>query len=139
MASLKDDLQLFSRLYISCQTRDGNLEEFIPHENQVFPPALSDGGSFRLGSKSDLLTCLQDISNPQSEAPATTSITLDGAVIVQTLKPGAAKTFDEYAQDIFIPYLSTKLQTASRLDLVWGSYKADPLKSSARAKRGQGV
>ena len=26
---LKQDLALFSRLYISCQTRDGNLEEFF--------------------------------------------------------------------------------------------------------------
>ena len=70
---------------------------------------------------------------------AITSIVLDEAVIVQILKPGTAKNFDEYAQDIFIPYMSSKLQTASSLDLVWNSYNPDSLKSSARAKHGKGV
>ena len=58
---------------------------------------------------------------------------------MQTLKPAASKTFEEYVQQIFIPYMSTKLQTVSRLDLVWDTYVADSLKGSTRAKRGQGV
>ena len=90
---------------------------------------LVEVGSLRLGTKMDLFTCLKVISN------ATTSIVLDGAVIVQMLKLAAVKNFDEYAQDIFIPYLSTKLQTVSHLDLVWDSYIADSLKGSARANR----
>lgn len=32
-----------------------------------------------------------------------------------------------------------KLQSSSRLDLVWDTYRADSLKASARAKRGKGV
>ena len=59
--------------------------------------------------------------------------------VVQMLKPTPVKNFDEYAQEIFIPYLSTKLQTASRLDLVWDNYIADSPKGSARAKHGKGV
>ena len=55
------------------------------------------------------------------------------------LKPAVATNFDDYAQDVFIPYLSTKLQTVSRLDLVWDRYTADSLKGSARSKRGKGV
>jgi hypothetical protein len=39
---LKNDMQLFSRLFVSCQTRVCNLEEFFRHENQPFPPSLSD-------------------------------------------------------------------------------------------------
>ena len=115
--------------------RGGNLQEFFCHKNQACPPALSDGGSLRLGTKSDLLKCLEDLSDAQSEAPATTNIVLDGAVIVHMLKPAVVKNFDEYAQEIFIPYLSTKLQTVSRLDLVWDSYMADSLKCSTRAKQ----
>ena len=30
--SVKSDCALFSRLYISCQTRDGNLDNFFRHE-----------------------------------------------------------------------------------------------------------
>ena len=46
--SLKNDVALFARLYIGCQTCDGNLEELFRHENQQCPPALSDGGRLYL-------------------------------------------------------------------------------------------
>ena len=38
VSSLKSDCSLFSRLYIACQSRDGDLEDFFHHENQVCPP-----------------------------------------------------------------------------------------------------
>ena len=34
---LKNDCQLFSRLYFACQSRDGDLKEFFKHENQPCP------------------------------------------------------------------------------------------------------
>ena len=49
--------ELFSRLYISCQIRDGNPPDFFGHENQPYTPSLSQGGSLRSGNKSDLLEC----------------------------------------------------------------------------------
>ncbi|KAG7166419.1 hypothetical protein Hamer_G005518 [Homarus americanus] len=121
LASLKHDVSLFSRLYIGYQTRDGNLEELFRHENQPCPPSLSGGGSICLCTKSDLLVCLGDLSVAQTEAPPATSVVLDGAAVRQMLKPAAAKNFEEYAQEVFNPYMSTKLQTASRLDLVFDS------------------
>ena len=139
LASLRNDVALFSRPYIGCQTRDGNLEEFFRHEYQACPPALSDGESLRLGTKGDLLKWFEEFSSAQSEVPDTTCLVVDGAVIVQTLKPAVAKNFDYYAQDVFVPYLSSKLQTVSRLDLVWDRYIADSLKGSARSNRGKGV
>ena len=125
-------------MYIGCQTRDGNLE-FFHHENQACPPALSDGGNLFIGTKNDLITCLEEVSDAKTETPVTTCIVLDGAAIVQMLKPAASKTFEEYAHQIFIPYMSMKLQTVSRLDLVWDTYLADSLKGSTYAKQGQGV
>ena len=38
VTALKNDCNLFSRLYISCQTRSGDLETFFMHENQAAPP-----------------------------------------------------------------------------------------------------
>ena len=137
--SLKNGVALFARLYIGCQTRDGNLEELFRHENQQCPPALSDRGRLYLGSNSDLLVCLGGHAEPQSEAPTVTAVVLDGAVIVHMLKPGTAKTFDEYAQQVFITYVVRQLQHVSRLDLVWNSYRADSLKASTREQRGKGV
>ena len=55
------------------------------------------------------------------------------------MKPAAAKTFDEYAQYIFIPCISSQPRSVSRVDLVWDIYKDDSLKGTARAKRGTGV
>ena len=46
----KNDCYLFSRLYISCQTREGNLEQFYAHDKQPAPPSLSLGGKLRLGT-----------------------------------------------------------------------------------------
>ena len=66
VAALKQDLPLFSRLYISCQTRDGNLEEFFKFENQPWPPSLSETGQLRGGQKADLIKCL---TNSSSHAP----------------------------------------------------------------------
>ena len=73
-----------------CQTREGNHEEFFHHENRAFPPALSDGGNLHLGSKSDLLICLEHFYEDQTEAPVAGSIIVDGAAIIQMLKPAAA-------------------------------------------------
>ena len=102
--SLKNDCTLFSRLYIACQTRDGDLKEFFKHENQSYPPSLSVHGSLRLGKKSDLLGCLEDLAETSVEAE-TDTIILDGA--------GTAKTFDDYA---FIPYIQGQLQRPNRVD-----------------------
>ena len=49
------------------------------------------------------------------------------------LKPCAAETFKQYAQDVILPYIFGQLQHASQLDLVWDSYKADSLKATAWA------
>ena len=49
IAALKSDCGLFSRLYISCQTRAGDLKQFFSHENQASPPSLSIGGKLRSG------------------------------------------------------------------------------------------
>ena len=58
-----------------------------------------------LGRNSDLLVCLEGHAEPKSEAPTVTAVVFDRAVIVQMLKPGTAKTFEEYAQKVFIPYV----------------------------------
>ena len=62
----------------------------------------------------------------ERETPVTTCIVLDEAAIIQKLQLAASKTFEEYAQHI-VSYTSTKLQTVSRLDLVWDTYIADSL------------
>lgn len=83
--------------------------------------------------------CLEGLSETQFEAPDVTNVVLDGAAITQMLKPGTAKTFEEYAHQVFLPYISGQLRHVSCLDLVWDSYVVDMLKATARTKRGKGV
>jgi len=137
----RTDASLFSRLYIACQVRTGNLEEFFKHENQSFPPSLRDMGKLQSGTKSDLFKCLEELSSAKekSEIPNADCLTLDGAAIVHLLKPGNAKTFDEYSTLVFAPYIMSMLTRAQRIDVVWDHYKPDSLKASTRAKRGSDV
>ena len=93
-------------LYIVCQTRDGNLEEFFNHENQSTPPSLSTMGLIRIGHKSDLLPCLE--TGTLSEPPVIDVKILDGVAIVNMLPRDYSKTFEEYAKNVFLPYLEAQ-------------------------------
>ena len=61
LSTLKNTWSLFSRLYIASQVHNGDLDEFFKHENLACPPAIWHMGVLRGGTKSDLLSCLQDI------------------------------------------------------------------------------
>ena len=105
LQSVKTDCQLFSKLYIGCQSRDGDLDEFFSHENQGSPPSLSDCGRIRSGTKCDLIHCMDKLGC-SVESPKPTVLILDGAVCVQMLKPQFCKTFQEYSEKVFLPYIT---------------------------------
>lgn len=141
MSSLKNDCSLFSRLYIAFQIRHGDLEEFFQHENQVCPPSLSQMFGLRTGTKSDLMPCLEnlvpvkeDLSTPRVQVNI-----MNGDGIINMLRPGTAKTFQGYASDVFVSYVTSQLQHLDRLDIVWNLYMAGSLKADTRSKRGKGV
>ena len=138
---LQNNVALFSQLYISMQSREGDLKEFFAHEIQSFPPSLSDLGKLYLpGTKSDILSCIEQPDQEVSDPPSMYDCTvLDGAVIVHILSTKAATTFSEYAEQVFIPYLLDQLQSSSRVDVVWDTYLSDSLKESTREKRGKGL
>ena len=141
LSSMKRDCSLFSRLYISCQTRNGDLDEFFKHENQGCPPSLSDQGNLRLPKKkSELTECLQALTVPQSEMPKDINVVIiDGAAVVNMVKPGNERTFSGYAEGSFIPYIRAQLCHVNRLDIVWDEYLENSLKATTRCNRGSGV
>lgn len=99
VTSLKNDVNLFSRLFIACQNRDGNIEEFLRHENQSSPPSLSQNNELRSGNKAELLKQLESIDEAISscESPQTKVTVLDEAAIINGLKPESNATFEDYA------------------------------------------
>ena len=149
LLSLKGDCSLFSSLYISCQTRDGDLDDFFSHENQACPPSLSNMGKLRLGTKSHIINCLEklvpttdddfmlDVQTPSTDKPTVDAVILDGAAIVNMLKPGTACTFSDYASEIFLPHIMKQLQNVQRLDVMWDEYVNGSLKTYTCSTRGK--
>ncbi len=134
---LQHNVALFGQLYIAMQSRD--LKEFFSHEVQSFPPSLSEFGKLHLPTnKSELIKCLQPSNQPEPPSFYDCKI-LDGAVIVHCLSTAGVVTFDDYAEEVFIPYLRMQLRSTTRLDVVWDTYLPDSLKECTRAKRGKGL
>ena len=139
LCELKTDCELFARLYIACQIRDGNLEDFFRHENQPYPPSLSQGGSLRSGNKSDLLECFAPLYSVHDITDMTVDCCiLDGAVVVQMVRPQSGSTFREYKQKCFLPYLRSVINKVQRVDVVFDVYCANSVKTLTREKRGIG-
>ena len=110
------------------------------HENQNFPPSISQQGRLKFGQKSDLLERLESSLAHQNTAlsPAVQVKVFDGAALVSMLKRYPGSTFAEYAA-VFISYLQNQLEDTEHLDLVWDRYLEDSLKGSTREKRGKGL
>lgn len=140
---MKRDRHLFSTLYIASQMRDAGLEDFNQHENQSSPPSRSDYGKLRLVTKSDLLPCLEDLvpqtDDANSLVPEVDMIVLDGAAIVNMIKPVKSETFAEYVNE-FMTYIRRQLmRSVHRVDVVFDEYRDVSLKAATRMKRGTGV
>ncbi len=92
-----------------------------------------------LGSNADIMPCLEVETAAQEASPLVYAKFLDGAAVVQMLNPGTAKTFLDYAEQVFLPYVSAQLENTTRVDIVWDVYQTDSLKGTTRQKRGKGV
>ena len=142
LANVKSDVDLFSRMYISCQVRDGDLDAFFEHENHAWPPALADNNTMRRGTKSDLTSCLESLVERLQQSPEVDIKILDGAALVHVLDPKKAtvqvRTFKDYAGHVFVPHVLRQLHSVKRLDVVWDCYHPDSLKAHSRQCRGEG-
>ena len=94
VTALKNDCSLFSRLYISCQSRNGNLDEFFKHENQAWPPALSKLGQLRSETKAHLISCLQ------AQKPASTCSSSETAEVPPAIADEFASAPAEILDDL---------------------------------------
>uniref|UniRef100_UPI00358E697A uncharacterized protein n=1 Tax=Myxine glutinosa TaxID=7769 RepID=UPI00358E697A len=55
------------------------------------------------------------------------------------LRPIGIKTFQEYATQVFLPYVKAQLRNVMRIDIIWDVYLDESLKTTARENRGKGV
>ncbi len=67
----------------------------------------------RLGTKSDLVGYLEDLALPQENAAASSQaaevIIFDGGAIINILPTGTAKTFNAYARQQVLSYITSQL------------------------------
>ncbi len=149
LSTMKHDVSLFSQMYISCQIRKGDLDNFFKHENMPWPPALAEQNRMRRTDKSDLVECLEHLdktnrsnNNQQSAAMnPSEALIIDGSALVHILDPKNAarkpSTFKEYATHVFLPHIENQLaEVTCRLDVVWDVYYPDSLKCQTREERG---
>ena len=136
---LTDNCQLFSRLFISCQTRGCDLQEFFRHENQPYPPSLSKKGNLRACTKADLVDVLEEkVKLPESE-PETDVFIVDGSALVNTVAPKTSKTFKDYASTDILPLVYAYSRKHNRTDIIFDVYCQSSMKSEARSKRGKAI
>jgi hypothetical protein len=142
ITDLRHDSHMFCKLYVAIQTRDGNVDDFFAHENNKYPPAISEGGQLRAAkTKSDILTCLMDYADHSPSVtsnPSQSALIIDGAALVHMLSPGTSKNFQDYCSLIVWPFVSILLKSVTRLDVVFDRYHKNSLKSQTRQSRGSG-
>ena len=69
LGSLKDGWRLSLILFISCQSKKGDLPAVFLHENQNCPPSLSQKGMLHSAVKSQLYVLLGQVTNTTYEQP----------------------------------------------------------------------
>ena len=142
VSNLQNDVQLFSRMYISCQSRESDMDAFFAHENHAWPPSLASNGIMHHTSKSDLLECLEPLVPHPESIPKVDVKIIDGAALVHMLDPHKSsipiRTFRDYSQLVFLPYIKHILRDVVRVDVVWDIYKENSLKTQTRQDRGSG-
>ena len=139
IVNLTSDCKLYSRLFIVCQAREGNLENFFAHENYSFPITISAHGKLRkCASKSDFLKCLYEIEEPSVESPKVDMKVIDGVAFVCINAPKCAKTIGDYCME-FEEKAFKIANNVQRTDFVFDIYKDHSLKLQTQDTRGNGM
>ena len=73
------------------------------------PPSLSASWKFKLGIDSDIVRCIEYVTEEQDDTTIADAVLLDGPAIVCVLKHAATGTFREYARDVFLLYVEHQL------------------------------
>ena len=99
-----------------CQTCQLDSDEFLKHEKQGSPPAISVDGELYTGTKSDLVTILKEYCEiePLDAQPYTDFLMIDGSIFVYT-NPPKIETISEYSKTYFWTHLSAISKSSAEL------------------------
>ncbi len=136
---LKENCQLFSRLFISCQSRQCDLEEFFMYENQPLSASLSDNGKLHACQKSQLVDILAAPALTEDTEPEADVLIIDGSALINGIPPRTSKTFENYAREDILPRVAFYCSKFQRIDVIFDIYRKSSLKSETRGKRGKAI
>ena len=116
-----------------------NLDDIFMHGNHSYPQILSDQGNSRANNKSDIVACLEDFTTPVSDPPTVDAIISDCPAVVHLLDPRTARTFSDYAERVFQPYIDRQLQLqeTQRIELVGVIHTFLTVLSRHRGRKGE--
>ncbi|ELU15800.1 hypothetical protein CAPTEDRAFT_215744 [Capitella teleta] len=137
ISALKDEHSKASYLLLAAQGGRPISDDLFGHESSKFPPALTKDGEIDHSTKSEILDCL--CVQEKQVASDTTCALLDGAVVVQMVRPKNSTTFGDYCADVFLQYVFIMLKTKDWVDIVFDVYKDNSLKSGIRQQGGTGI
>ena len=83
------------------------MDAFFEHENHACPPSLAANGIMPQTSKSDLMECWESVVPKSESVPDIDVNIVDGAALLHTkeITQVSVKTFHDYAQLVFLPYI----------------------------------
>ena len=76
------------------------------------------------------MECIIKSAQPASIHLGIDAKVLDGDAIVHNGQARSLSTFEEYSQEMILPYITSLLETVSRVDIVWDRYLTNSLKQS---------
>ena len=139
LAARKDESSLFGQLFVTLDSRQGNLSLFFEHESSLPPPAMKT-----MTNKTDLLHCILEYSAEEevgdmeiSDVPEShDAVIIDGGALIHSLslRPSCS-TFDDYSSMVFGPRIRYELRSCNRLDIIWDRYLPMSIKGGTRDKR----
>lgn len=133
LSSANADSNLFCRLFIACESREGNIDEFFNHENNINPPSISEFGKLRqlTGGTDEMVKCFyssNELENPASDVEMDASIlVLNASSVSLDLPPKIAMTVKEYSNTVFNKFIYLKCESYNRVDVVFESNQENSL------------
>lgn len=138
LAAANMDSNLFCRLFIACTARKGNIDEFFMHENNRYPPSLSEFGRLRKSPDNDsIVNCLSKPTKVSQSVRSKTDTTVIAAVTptvpeitasafimdafahVQFAYPADNVTVGNYSRKIFNELVDSKRDNYDRVDVLF--------------------
>ena len=127
-------------MYVACQNREGDLEEFFAHDNHAYPQSLLIYSEIRLTDKSDTIKIFENLVETFSVKP-------DFQRSIRWCCCGASSSseglnhFWAVLQERVTAYLFKKYRqsTINRAYIFWDIYLDHSIKNSTRIKRGFGM